>query len=212
MRKSFILHMDSLTVVKELTVEQKAELFQAIIDYQNGDEICLSGLMKAVFIPFKNQFDRDAEKYELIVERNKINGSKGGRSKNPTEPKETQNNPVGFLETQPNPNQADNKNKNDNKNGSDSKNKNDFNLTAFLDSDFISVLDLWLQYKKEKNQTYKPTGLKTLAEKIKKDYATAQLFEEAVKYSISNNYTGIFAPKPQITQNANIAAPRKMVH
>jgi uncharacterized phage protein (TIGR02220 family) len=116
MRKSFILHMDSLTVVEELTIEQKAELFQAIIDYQNGKEIVLSGLMKAIFIPFKNQFERDNDKYSAIVERNKANGAKGGRGKNPKKPKETQKNPVGFLETQSNPNKADNDNDNDNDN------------------------------------------------------------------------------------------------
>jgi len=103
MRKSFILHMDSLTVVEELTIEQKAELFQAIIDYQNGKEIVLSGLMKAIFIPFKNQFERDNDKYSAIVERNKANGAKGGRGKNPKKPKETQKNPLGYLKTHKNP-------------------------------------------------------------------------------------------------------------
>ena len=128
MRKSFILHMDSLTVVEELTIEQKAELFQAIIDYQNGKEIILSGLMKAVFIPFKNQFERDNDKYSAIVERNKVNGAKGGRSKKPKEPKTTQKNPVGYLGTQLNPKQADNDSDNDNDNDNDNYQYNDFVL------------------------------------------------------------------------------------
>jgi hypothetical protein len=209
--------MDSLTVVEELTTEQKAELFQAIIDYQNGKEVVLSGLMKAIFIPFKNQFERDNDKYSAIVERNKLNGAKGGRRKNPKKPKEPQRNPVGYLETQLNPTKADNDNDNDNdndsKNDSDSKNEkeNSF-LTAILDSDYITVLDLWLQHKKERNEKYKPTGLKTLAEKIKEDYKTVQDFENAVKYSISNNWAGIYPPKPQNNQPTNIAAPNKMVY
>jgi len=85
-------------------------------------------------------------------------------------------------------------------------------LTAILDFDYMAVLDLWLQHKKEKKQSYKETGLKVLAETIKKDYATVELFESAVKHSIAGNYAGIFAPKPQNNQTANTAAPKKMVY
>jgi uncharacterized phage protein (TIGR02220 family) len=74
MRKSFILHKDSLAVVKELTKDQKADLFDAIIDYQDGKEVTLTGLMKAIFIPFKNQFDRDNERFFNEV---KISSDKG---------------------------------------------------------------------------------------------------------------------------------------
>lgn len=117
MRKSFILHLDSLEILDELEPEQQGQLLVAMRDYTMGKEVKLTGLMKAIFIPFKNQFDRDNEKYESTIERNKINGAKGGRKK------ETQNNPTkptGFSE---NPNKADNKNesKNKNDNVSDSK-------------------------------------------------------------------------------------------
>jgi len=74
MKKSFILHIDSLAVVKELTIEQKADFLDAIVDYQNGEEVKLTGLMKAVFLPFKNQFDRDNEKYSNEV---KVSSDKG---------------------------------------------------------------------------------------------------------------------------------------
>jgi uncharacterized phage protein (TIGR02220 family) len=74
MRKSFILHKDSLAVVKELTKDQKADFLDAIVDYQNGDEVKLTGLMKAVFLPFKNQFDRDNDRFLNEV---KISSDKG---------------------------------------------------------------------------------------------------------------------------------------
>ncbi len=103
MRKSFILHNDSLNVLDILTDEQAGKLFKAIKNYQNGVKQELDFGINIAFLQFENQFKRDEEKYESVIERNKINGSKGGRPKNPTEPKETQNNPVGFLETQNNP-------------------------------------------------------------------------------------------------------------
>lgn len=49
--------------------------------------------MKAVFIPFKNQFDRDLEKYQKKCEINKNNGKKWWR------PKIVEENPVGYFES-----------------------------------------------------------------------------------------------------------------
>lgn len=210
MRKSFILHNDSLNVLDILTDEQAGKLFKAIRNYQNGVPQELDFGINIAFVQFENQFKRDEEKYESVVERNKINGSKGGRPKNPTEPKETQNNQLGFLETQNNPTEPK-KADSDSKNDSDSKKENDFNLTAILNSEYLVVLDLWLQHKKERKEKYKPTGLKTLAEKIKEDYKTVQDFESAVKHSISNNWAGIYAPKKQQPQLAGFD-PKKMVY
>lgn len=91
--------MDSLDVLDELNDEQAAMLFRAIRSYQKGEETNLTGLMKAVFLPFKNKMDAEREKYETVCERNKANGKSGGRPRN-DKPKETQDNPVGYSETQ----------------------------------------------------------------------------------------------------------------
>jgi hypothetical protein len=60
-----------------------------------------------------------------------------------------------------------------------------------------SMIHVWLGYKKEKGQTYKPVGLNTLLKKIEKwqkefgeDYVV-----NAIDNSISNNYTGLFPVK-----------------
>ena len=123
-KKSFILHLDSLDVIDELNDQQVAELFKAIIDYQKTGKTNLKGLMKVVFIPFKNQFLRDQNKYESKCETNKINGSKGGRPKkskdNPDKPKITQR-----LNNKPKKAYNDSDSDNDSKNDSVSDNKND---------------------------------------------------------------------------------------
>ena len=115
-RDSFILHCNSLTILEDLNDQQIAELFKAIRDYNNGKDPKLTGLMRAVFTPFRNQFDRDNEKYQAIIERNKNNGKSGGRPKsvnNETiieQPKEAPinpKNPVGNLESQANPKNLD---------------------------------------------------------------------------------------------------------
>lgn len=88
-RKSFVIHIDSLDILDDLTDEQAGQLFKAIKSHQNGQEIDLNPLIKIAFSPFKNQFARDDEKYQRIIERNKNNGLKGGRPKkvkNPEKP------------------------------------------------------------------------------------------------------------------------------
>ena len=107
MKTGFILHLDSLSVLDELTNEQAGILFKAIRDYNLGKEPELDFAMRMAFIPFKNQFERDLKTYNNTCERNRNNGSKGGRPKKPTETQETQ---VVFEK----PKKADNKNDNDN--------------------------------------------------------------------------------------------------
>ena len=113
-RPSIILHLDSLDVLDKLTLEQSGELFQAIRDYNKGEEPKMSMVVDLVFTQFKNQFDRDIEKYQNICERNKSNGKKGGRPV-------TQKTQVVNQETQNNPNNLKNKNKSKNKNKNNSK-------------------------------------------------------------------------------------------
>lgn len=105
MKKSFILHIDSLAILEEMTFEQKGILFDAIYKHQLGEEVILDFSMKMAFAPFKNQFIRDNEKYSEFIDKQKDNGSKGGRPKKPTEPTETQKTQA-FLENPTEPKKA----------------------------------------------------------------------------------------------------------
>ena len=89
-RKSFVLHADSLNILDELSNEQAGLLFKAIKAHQLNESIELDMLTRVAINPFINQFDRDNQKYQTTVERNKVNGLKGGR---PSKPKVTQGNP-----------------------------------------------------------------------------------------------------------------------
>ena len=96
-RKSFLIYIDSLPVLDDLTDEQAGKLFKAISSYHKGEDLELDSLTKIAFSPFKSQFIRDDEKYQKIVERNKNNGLKGGRPKtedNPEKPSGLNGNPV----------------------------------------------------------------------------------------------------------------------
>jgi hypothetical protein len=76
-KKSIILHLDSLEILKELNNEQKGILFEAIYQYNLGNEIELDFAMKIAFLPFKNQFKRDTENYNKITESNSMAGRIG---------------------------------------------------------------------------------------------------------------------------------------
>lgn len=58
------------------------------------------------------------------------------------------------------------------------------------------ALDMWLAYKKEKHQTYKPRGLEALKKKLLQlSNGNSEYAKVIVEYSMGNNYTGLFAPK-----------------
>ena len=58
------------------------------------------------------------------------------------------------------------------------------------------ALEMWLAYKKEKRQTYKPRGLEALKKKLLQlSSGNPEYAKVIVEYSMGNNYTGLFAPK-----------------
>lgn len=81
MKKSFILHNDSLDILDELTDEQAGKLFKAIRNFNIGIELTLEVDIKMLFLHFKNQFIRDGLKYQEKSIINAASGSKGGLAK-----------------------------------------------------------------------------------------------------------------------------------
>ena len=85
MKKSFILHYDSLDVLDVITDEQCGKLLKKMRSYHNWNDYSSDDkLVDAVFMQFKNQFDRDKEKYEIVCDKNKDNVRKRWDKKNTT--------------------------------------------------------------------------------------------------------------------------------
>lgn len=58
------------------------------------------------------------------------------------------------------------------------------------------ALDMWLAYKKEKRQTYKPRGLKILKKNLlQMSNGNPEYAKVIVEHSMGNNYSGLYAPK-----------------
>lgn len=126
-KKSFILHLDSLCILDDMTLEQKGILFDAIYKYQLGIEVDLDFGMKMAFAPFRNQFIRDNDKYIEFSKKQSENGKKGGRPKKQNEQQENPKNPSLFEKPKKAYNDSvsvsDSEKVNDNESDNEKKNK-----------------------------------------------------------------------------------------
>ena len=71
MKKSFVLHKDTLDILDKLSDEHAGKLFKMIKDYQNECEIECAFPLDLVFLPFQKQFERDGLKYAQLCEKNR---------------------------------------------------------------------------------------------------------------------------------------------
>lgn len=73
-QKGFVIYGDVQAVVDELNDEQAGKLFRAMLTYfATGKAPKFDGILKYVWIPIKQQMDRDKEKYEAKCEKNRKN-------------------------------------------------------------------------------------------------------------------------------------------
>ena len=80
--KAFKLYSDNMDIVNELSNEEAGELLKAIVNYVNtGEEVQTSRAVKLVFIPIKQQIDRDFASYEEVCEKRASAGQKGAIAK-----------------------------------------------------------------------------------------------------------------------------------
>lgn len=112
--KGFILYEEDEELFDELDGEETKALIKACFAYHNrGEDLTntMNGFARRAFKLIKRNMIRDAEKYRETVTRNRENGQKGGRPKNPVGFTENPENPVGFSENPKNPTKTKTKTK-----------------------------------------------------------------------------------------------------
>ena len=78
-KKSFVVYHDIKEVLDDLTDEQAGKLFRTMVNYSvEGSEQPLDGVLKFIFIPIRQQMDRDSTKWEGIREKRAEAGRRGG--------------------------------------------------------------------------------------------------------------------------------------
>lgn len=200
MKDGFLLHITHYPSIQKLSVEEKAELLDAIFEYNINhlEPIFESRATDIIFSFLKQQFDNDEQKYLMIVERNRKNGINGGRhNKNPKEPNgyiskhEEPKKPSGLSG---NPDESKTTDNEFEKNDLKKKRTSPLDL-SFASEAFIPIIKDWLEYKAARKQTYKsPKSIElfyhSLIDYSKNDPKKAI---EIVNKSMSNNWAGIFA-------------------
>jgi len=104
--KHTIIYQSHFELMDNLSDEQAGILIKSIGLFQKGIEPKITDpLVMGIFLAIKRDFIVQSENYARKVKANRENGVKGGR------PKLNPNNPMGFSETQPNPQNLKDKDK-----------------------------------------------------------------------------------------------------
>lgn len=144
MKDSFILYLEQKEIFETLSDNEAGKLIKAIFEYEStGQSPKLSKTLNLVFIPIKNALDRNKEKYQKVVERNKKNIRKRWN-------KENTKSTSGKNGIQKNTKNTDNEHDNDNERDSDNDNERDSDSAH--DNDSVSDSDV--QASKEKVYTF----------------------------------------------------------
>jgi hypothetical protein len=196
-KKSFVAYCDWLETFDELTNEEAGKLIKHLLLYVNDkDPKAPDKITKLLFIPIQQSLKRDLKKYEQYIDKQKVNGAKGGRPKKPKKPKP-------FLKNPNKPKKADSVNVSDSVIVNDivivneTKKKKDFLIFPFDSKEFLHTWSLWVEYRKEKKNPIK--GEISAQAQLKKISKLANGSEEnainIITQSIENNWTGLFELK-----------------
>ena len=217
-RDSMVFYKSFFEAIKDLPPEEFKKCAVALMEYGlEGKEPETAGIEKTVYIMAKPQIDKNNQRYENGKKGGKtVTDSEPNRNQTVTKP-EPNDNQTGTKQepncenAEPNVNVNDNVNVNvnDNDNVNDNvpvkekepkgskKKKGDDLQTLLAEYRFSSVLSekiqQWLDYKRERRETYKPVGLSQLLKKINTEVnhysegAVMALMDE----SMANGWAGI---------------------
>jgi uncharacterized phage protein (TIGR02220 family) len=184
-KKSVVVYTEWIELFKELSDEEAGRLIKHFFEYVNDlNPVAPDRITQLSFIPIKQTLKRDLVKYENYIDKQKSNGSKGGRPKkedNPSVNTKTQKTQA-FLQE---PKKADNVNVNVNDSVNVNYNKNIIPKVDTLD--FVKLLK-YLNSKtgrghKVLNKTLKSKYLARL-----KDGFTAKDIRLAIDNATSSQY------------------------
>lgn len=186
-KKGFLLYKSWRPMIKALDADSRAQLFEAIFDWQcTGEYTVTNPVLEGYMALFITKFEEDNASYGETCERNRRNGAKGGRpKKNLTEPAETHENPLGFSETHINPQKPD-------KDKDKDKDINNTSATGVADERSL---------KKEFDELWELYPRKEGRQAAEKAYIRARKSKAVTKEEVEN---GIRAYNDKIAQEGTI--------
>lgn len=184
-KNSFVLYNDLIHTVSQLPDDTAGKLLKHILSYVNGEEVATNDiLINIAFEPIKQSLIRDQEKYKARCDRNKNNGSKGGRPKKEKEEKPTK--PSGLKNNQPKAKKADSDSDPDSDSVSDKYN--------FIKKEFKESFFQWLEYRRKRNDSPESDKeeKKIYDRLIERSGNNPEIAKQIIEISIKNKYSGFY--------------------
>lgn len=190
-KQSFLLYTDLIHLVNKLPNEKAGELFKFILSYVNDENPTTEDiLIQVAFEPIKQSLKRDLLKYEKICNRNKDNGSKGGRPKSNDKPKK----PTRLIKNPNEPKKADSDTDNDN--DIDNVIDNDNDIIKINNSDLQICIQEFYNFRKEMKKPILNASKRLFIDKLYKlSHNDEKVAINVLKQSIANGWQGIFELK-----------------
>lgn len=177
MKDSFILYTEQKEVIDKLSDEQAGKLIKAIYEYvETGQMPKLNALLEIVIIPFKQNIDRNANKYEETKKKRSEAGKIGAEVKKQMKAKQAN---AKFVKNKQ-ADQADNVNDNENVNVNVNDNDND-NVSDSCVDGLQEVIDFYSNNIGFLN----PYGLKILESYV--EDMSSDLVIYAMQIAVENN-------------------------
>lgn len=179
-KDSFILYTEQKEVIDKLTNEQAGKLIKAIYEYaETGKMPKLDTLLEIVIIPFKQNIDRNTNKWEEIKKKRSEAGKIGAEIKKQKQTKQANANFVKSKQA----NQAVNVNINDNVNVNG--NVNDNNNNVVVGDSCVDGLQKILNFYENNIDLITPYSLEILSDFAKE--MSVDLVMLAMKKAVESN-------------------------
>lgn len=220
-KDSFVFYKSFYDAIKKIPDEYQLELYNAILSYslEGLEPSDLSPIAEAMFILIKPNIDSSQKRYETSVE----NGKRGGRPRQETQdkpsqnPKETQRKPKDNLqETQDKPDQNLNEdedvdvNVDDNEDDNNEKEKNKKRKTfedvfkeKSVSNNFKNTLKDFIDMRKTIKKPMTSKALELLINKVRKMSTIEQEQIDILNQSIERGWQTVYPLKTTETQMQN---------
>lgn len=152
MKKSFILHIDSLSILAKMPDDMAGKFIKLIYHFQlTGELLEMDFALEMAITPFINQFERDNSSYVKRCETNRTNGLNGGRPEKQAKAIKSEKTHSVNLKAKKAYNDNDNDSKNDNDSVKDNESKiptlEEFGKYAIEHKPNADKQDVKLKYK-----------------------------------------------------------------
>lgn len=190
-KKSFLLYADQISTFVELSDAEAGVLIKHIFKYVNDmSPEAPDRITKLLFEPIKASLKRDLVKYEKRRKQTSEAGTISAKQRALKASNKKQRTLTNVERTLTN--------------STDSVSDSD--IKEIYNKDFISVVETWLKYKKERKESYKSkTGLRLFCKNLYlKSGGDSVKALSIIENSMSNNWAGIFDLKQTETKTTKV--------